>query len=97
MARKLFNMPDAVCSDGGECIPRDKQLSIDMDKQRLRTHSGGRVGSSLTEEDVCVHACVCVFEGSYVWGKKKRVKMTACQTDGEEDKDSRLSFFAVAV
>lgn len=52
-------MPDATRGNGGECIPRDKRLSVDMDKQRLRTHSGGRVGSSLTEEDLCV--CVCVY------------------------------------
>lgn len=54
-------MPDAARGDGGECIPRDKQLSVDMDKQRLRTHSGGRVGSGLTEEDLCVCARACVF------------------------------------
>lgn len=47
--------------DGGECIPRDKQLSVDMDKQRLRTHGGGRVGSSLTEEDLCECVWVCVW------------------------------------
>lgn len=36
--------PTRLPRDCAECIPWDKRLSADMDKQGLKTHSGERVG-----------------------------------------------------
>lgn len=79
-------MPDTAPGDGMECIPWDKQLSTDMDKQRLRTHSSGRVGKSLPRskrqrEAVCVYI---VNEPSGSWLGEERVKMTDGRVQREE-------------